>query len=294
MVKGVMESLKQNKSGNKRPEELTAKLEELKARLASLESALIAYSGGVDSTLLLKVAADVLGDKLTAVTAHSEVMPPHDYEEASKFAETLDVNYIVIKTDELQDENFVANPTDRCYHCKSMLFERLTEIAREKNIKWLLDGSNFDDITDYRPGSRAAKEFGVISPLKEAGLTKNDIRALSKEMSLPTWDKAASPCLASRVPYGQVITPEKLTRIGQSEEYLRSFGIKELRVRDHDDVARIEVPADKISLFLDETIREKIIDKLKALGYKYVALDLQGFRSGSLNEVLSIKSDRKK
>lgn len=290
-----MESInrkRQNMAGNNLSAELTSKFEKLKNKLAELENALIAYSGGVDSTLLLKVAADVLGKKLTAVTAHSEVTPPHDYEEAVIFAESLGVNYIVIKTDELQDANFVSNPPDRCYHCKSMLFKRLSEIAREKKIKWLLDGSNFDDITDYRPGSRAAKEFGVISPLKEAGLTKDEIRALSKEMSLPTWDKAASPCLASRVPYGQVITPEKLSRIGQSEEYLRTFGIKELRVRDHGDVARIEFPVDKMSLFLDETTRDKIIDKLKSFGYKYVALDLQGFRSGSLNEVLSIKTDR--
>lgn len=221
-----MESInrkRQNMAGNNLSAELTSKFEKLKNKLAELENALIAYSGGVDSTLLLKVAADVLGKKLTAVTAHSEVTPPHDYEEAVIFAESLGVNYIVIKTDELQDANFVSNPPDRCYHCKSMLFKRLSEIAREKKIKWLLDGSNFDDITDYRPGSRAAKEFGVISPLKEAGLTKDEIRALSKEMSLPTWDKAASPCLASRVPYGQVITPEKLSRIGQSEEYLRTF-----------------------------------------------------------------------
>ena len=290
-----MESInrkRQNMAGNNLSAELTSKFEKLKNKLAELENALIAYSGGVDSTLLLKVAADVLGEKLTAVTAHSEVTPPHDYEEAVKFAESLGVNYIVIKTDELQDTDFVSNPPDRCYHCKSMLFKRLSEIAREKKIKWLLDGSNFDDITDYRPGSRAAKEFGVISPLKEAGLTKDEIRALSKEMSLPTWDKAASPCLASRVPYGQVITPEKLSRIGQSEEYLRTFGIKELRVRDHGDVARIEFPVDKMFLFLDETTRDKIIDKLKSFGYKYVALDLQGFRSGSLNEVLGIKSDR--
>jgi len=279
-------------AGNNLSAELTSKFEKLKNKFAGLENALIAYSGGVDSTLLLKVAADVLGKKLTAVTAHSEVTPPHDYEEAVIFAESLGVNYIVIKTDELQDANFVSNPPDRCYHCKSMLFKRLSEIAREKKIKWLLDGSNFDDITDYRPGSRAAKEFGVISPLKEAGLTKDEIRALSKEMSLPTWDKAASPCLASRVPYGQVITPEKLSRIGQSEEYLRTFGIKELRVRDHGDVARIEFPVDKMFLFLDETTRDKIIDKLKSFGYKYVALDLQGFRSGSLNEALGIKSDR--
>jgi len=290
-----MESInrkRQNMAGNNLSAELTSKFEKLKNKLAELENALIAYSGGVDSTLLLKVAADVLGKKLTAVTVHSEVTPPHDYEEAVIFAESLGVNYIVIKTDELQDTDFVSNPPDRCYHCKSMLFKRLSEIAREKKIKWLLDGSNFDDITDYRPGSRAAKEFGVISPLKEAGLTKDEIRALSKEMSLPTWDKAASPCLASRVPYGQVITPEKLSRIGQSEEYLRTFGIKELRVRDHGDVARIEFPVDKMFLFLDETTRDKIIDKLKSFGYKYVALDLQGFRSGSLNEVLGIKSDR--
>jgi len=287
-----MGSVKENMTANKRSDELTAKLEKLKNRLAGLESALIAFSGGVDSTLLLKVAADVLGDKLTAVTAHSEVTPPHDYDEANELAESLGVNYIVIKTDELQDDNFVANPPDRCYHCKNMLFARLTDIAREMKIKWILDGSNFDDISDYRPGSKAAAEFGVISPLKEAGLTKDDIRALSKEMKLPTWDKAASPCLASRVPYGDTITPEKLTRIGRSEEYLRSFAIRELRVRDHGDVARIEIPADKMSLMLDRSKREKIIDKLKSFGYKYVALDLQGFRSGSLNEVLQNKSGR--
>ena len=287
-----MGSVKGNMTTNKRSDELTAKLEKLKNRLAGLESALIAFSGGVDSTLLLKVAADVLGDKLTAVTAHSEVTPPHDYDEANELAESLGVNYIVIKTDELQDDNFVANPPDRCYHCKNMLFARLTDIAREMKIKWILDGSNFDDISDYRPGSKAAAEFGVISPLKEAGLTKDDIRALSKEMKLPTWDKAASPCLASRVPYGDTITPEKLTRIGRSEEYLRSFAIRELRVRDHGDVARIEIPADKMSLMLDRSKREKIIDKLKSFGYKYVALDLQGFRSGSLNEVLQNKSGR--
>ncbi|MEW5923479.1 MAG: ATP-dependent sacrificial sulfur transferase LarE [Candidatus Zixiibacteriota bacterium] len=281
-----MESTKQYQEKANHPKGLAAKVEKLTERLASLESALIAYSGGVDSTFLLKIAAEVLKDKLTAVTSHSEVTPPGDFENAGAFAESLGVKYIVIKTDELADAEFTSNPLDRCYHCKSKLFQRLSEIAHEHNIKWLLDGANFDDISDYRPGAKAAGEFGVISPLKEAGLTKDEIRILSKEMNLPTWDKPASPCLASRVPYGQVITPEKLTRIGQSEAYLRTFGIKELRVRDHGDMARIEVPPENINMFLDESTREKIIDKLKSFGYKYVAVDLQGFRSGSLNEVL--------
>lgn len=284
-----MESIKQYQEKAHHPKGLAAKVQKLTTRLASLESALIAFSGGVDSTFLLKIAAEVLEDKLTAVTSHSEVTPPGDFENACAFAESLGVKYIVIKTDELSDIEFTSNPIDRCYHCKSKLFKHLSEIAHEHNIKWLLDGANFDDISDYRPGAKAAGEFGVISPLKEAGLTKGEIRILSKELNLPTWDKPASPCLASRVPYGQVITPEKLTRIGQSESYLRTFGIKELRVRDHDDMARIEVPPENMNLFLDEAIREKIIDKLKSFGYKYVALDLQGFRSGSLNEVLKHK-----
>ena len=289
-----MESIKQYQEKAHHPKGLAAKVQRLTKRLTSLESALIAYSGGVDSTFLLKIAAEVLKDKLTAVTSHSEVTPPGDFENASAFAESLGVKYIVIKTDEMADTEFTSNPIDRCYHCKSKLFHRLSEIAHEHNIKWLLDGANFDDISDYRPGAKAAGEFGVISPLKEAGLTKNEIRILSKELNLPTWDKPASPCLASRVPYGQVITSEKLTRIGQSETYLRTFGIKELRVRDHGDVARIEVPPENINTFLDEETREKIIDKLKSFGYKYVALDLQGFRSGSLNEVLKHKTENEK
>ncbi|PKK82569.1 MAG: TIGR00268 family protein [candidate division Zixibacteria bacterium HGW-Zixibacteria-1] len=287
-----MQSIKQYQEKANHPKGLAAKVQKLMKQLASLDSALIAYSGGVDSTFLLKIGADVLKDKLTAVTSHSEVTPPGDFEQASAFAESLGVKYIVIKTDELADAEFTANPIDRCYHCKHKLFEKLSEIAREHKIKWLLDGANFDDLSDYRPGARAAGEFGVISPLKEAGLTKDEIRILSKELNLPTWDKPASPCLASRVPYGQVITPEKLSRIGQSEEYLRTLGVRELRVRDHDDVARIEIPPESINLFLDESIREKIIDKLKSFGYKYVALDLQGFRSGSLNEVLKNRSTR--
>lgn len=265
---------------------LAGKLHELMENLEPLGSALLAYSGGVDSTFLLKVCSDVLKDKVIAVTAHSDLSPPGELEAAEAYARSFGVKHVVVTTDELRDSTFVANPPDRCYHCKSKLFQKLSEIARSQGIRCVLDGSNADDMSDYRPGTRAAKEFGVLSPLKEAALTKEDIRMLSREMNLPTWDKPASPCLASRIPYGHMITLEKLARIANAEEFLRSYGIRELRVRDHGDIARIEVPKDRLCLFLDQAVVGDIINKFRSLGYKYVTLDLQGFRTGSMNEVL--------
>jgi uncharacterized protein len=281
-----IEPITRRPADNIHSDRLVSKLHALKEILAPLGSALVAYSGGVDSTFLLKVCSDVLNDKVIAVTAHSDVSPPRELEEAKAYARSLGVKHVVVTTDELGDSAFVANPSNRCYHCKSKLFKNLSEIAGSHGIKRVLDGSNADDMSDYRPGTLAAKEFGVLSPLKEAALTKDDIRVLSREMNLPTWDKPASPCLASRIPYGHVITVNKLTRIANAEEFLRSYGIRELRVRDHGDIARIEVPKDRLCLFLDQAIVGDIISKFKSLGYKYVTLDLQGFRTGSMNEVL--------
>lgn len=267
------------------------KLEKLKNILSHMKSVLVAFSGGVDSSFLLKVAYDVLKDKAIGATAYSPVNPSGEYEEACRFATLIGVKHFTINTNELDDPQFVANPPERCFHCKSELFEKLTEIAGENNLACVVDGSNFDDIKDYRPGTKAAKKFKVRSPLKEVKLTKPEIRALSKEMNLPTWDRPASPCLASRIPYGCSITMEKLSRIDRAENFLRSFGVRELRVRDHDGIARIEVPAEKIHLFVNDSVRTKVIEKLKSLGYKYVTVDLQGYRTGSMNEVLKIDRD---
>ena len=263
---------------------LEEKLDSLKKTLKSLESVVIAYSGGVDSTFLSKVAFDVLGDNALAVTAKSETYPRSEFEEAIKFAGEMGVKHEAIVSEELDIPEFSDNPVNRCYYCKKELFAKLKETAKERGFKHVVDGSNYDDLDDYRPGMQAVEELGVRSPLKEAGMTKDDIRELSKRMGLPTWDKPSFACLSSRFPYGNKITREKLTAVGEAEIFLRNLGIRQLRVRHHDKIARVEVAEEDMETLFRH--REQIVEKLKELGYNYVTMDLQGYRTGSMNEVL--------
>lgn len=265
---------------------LATKLTVLRGRLRDLGSVLIAYSGGVDSAFLLKVAVDELGQQALAVTADSETIPRSELEHARELAQSLGANHLVVGTNEMCDPDFVANPPERCFHCKKTLFGTLTDLAAEKGIEHVLEGSNLSDLSDYRPGMKAVDQFKVISPLKEAGLTKDDIRRLSKQLDLPTWDKPAAPCLSSRIPYGSIITSDKLHRIEEAEKFVRGLGFRIFRVRDHDDIARLEVTAEDLPRFITGKVADDVVEKLKSLGYRYVTVDLAGFRSGSLNDVL--------
>ena len=266
--------------------QLSSKLKRLEAILSDMQSVLVAYSGGTDSTFLLKVASNVLGGRAIAVTASSATYTPQELEEARKNTELIGAKHIIVHTNELDDPDFASNPPDRCYYCKKELFTKLFELAQQHSLNYVIDGSTCDDEKDFRPGTRAAVEFRVRSPLKDAGFTKEEIRMLSKDMNLPTWDKPPLPCLSTRFPYGTQITKEKVVRVGRAEELLAGFGIRQLRVRDHDNIARIEVPRKDMPMFLDEEISKQIIENFKALGYTYVTLDIQGYRMGSMNEPL--------
>jgi uncharacterized protein len=270
------------------PDTLNKKFGSLKQILKELESVVVAYSGGVDSTLLLKAAVDILGtENVIACISAGIVEPTHVLKRARKIAKDFGVRLQTIDADELKDPNFVANKADRCFHCKSHLCQELQEIAKEKGLKHVLFGTNLDDLDDFRPGNRAMKVFGVRSPLAEAGLTKKDIRALSRKMGLETADVPSSPCLASRLAYGLEISKKRLNQIEQAENFLRELGLIEFRVRHHDTIARIEVHPEDFKKISTEPNRTKIIQKLKSLGFKYITIDLQGFRSGAMNEALS-------
>ena len=265
---------------------MAGKLGLLKEYIASLESVAVAFSGGVDSTLLLKVAHDVLGDKAIAVTAKSVSFPERELNEAKTFCADNNIKQIICESEELEIEGFRDNPRNRCYLCKKELFTKILAIARENNIANVVEGSNLDDLGDYRPGLQAIEELGIKSPLRAAGLSKAEVRELSWELGLKTWDKPSFACLASRFVYGERITPEKLNMVGKAEDLLISLGFKQVRVRIHGDIARIEVLPEDFARIIQDDTRTKIYDTLKNLGFSYVTLDLKGYRTGSMNETL--------
>jgi pyridinium-3,5-biscarboxylic acid mononucleotide sulfurtransferase len=267
---------------------LDEKYELLKQNLKKLKKAIVAYSGGVDSTFLLKVAVDVLGsENVLACIGISSSLSKTQYKRAIEFAQFIGAKVKEVKVQEIYDAEYAANSPDRCFYCKSHLYSVLKEIAQENKYSNVICGCNFDDKDDFRPGNMAADIRGVLSPLMEAEMTKDDIRQMSRKLNLPTSDLPASPCLASRIIYGLKITRQRLKQVEEAEEYLRELGFVEFRVRHHDTIARIEVNLKDLTKIISEPYRQKIIDKMKSIGFKFVTVDLQGFRSGSLNETLT-------
>jgi pyridinium-3,5-biscarboxylic acid mononucleotide sulfurtransferase len=270
-------------------EPIETKLTALKQIFAEMGRALIAYSGGVDSTLAAKVAYDVLGNKSLAVTAVSPSLLPEELTEASLQAATIGIAHELVTTRELDDPNYASNPVDRCYFCKSELHDTLKPLALERGYTYIVDGINADDLGDYRPGIQAAQERGVRSPLAEVGMTKAEVRQLAKRLGLQVWDKPAQPCLSSRFPYGEEITIAKLQRVGRAEMYLRRLGYRDLRVRSSGDTARIELPDNRIEEFMTNIDRPQLVATFQELGFLFVTLDLEGFRSGKLNRELETR-----
>lgn len=261
---------------------LEAKYQRLRAILADMGGVVIGMSGGVDSVLLASVACEVLGDRALAITADSPSLPRRELKEAEELAQRIGIRHRAIKTEEVKDPHYAANPVNRCYYCKSELFTQLDQLAHEMGFRWVTYGENFDDGGDHRPGSVAAGEHGVRAPLKEAGLTKAEIRALAQQLELPVWDKPAFACLASRFPYGSKITPEKLAQVEAAEDLLWDLGIRQFRVRHHGDIARIEVEREQMPKLLDHA--DWIVEKYRQIGFTFVAMDLAGYRRGSMNQ----------
>lgn len=266
---------------------LHQKYQALQQLLTQYGSVAVAFSGGVDSAFLLYVAHETLGDRALAVTARSLSFPRWEQSDAENFCKRYGIPQAVVETGSLQADTFRKNPPDRCYHCKKAIFTALGQLAVRRGLAVVVDGSNLDDMSDYRPGHRAIQELGVRSPLREAGLSKAEIRALSQELELPTWDKPSFACLASRFVYGEEITDKKLQMVEQAEQLLLGLGFRQLRVRIHGSMARIELLPEDISRFMEPEIRQPVYDRLKSLGFSYVTLDLGGFRTGSMNETLS-------
>ena len=262
------------------------KEQNLRRLMRDMQTVLVAYSGGVDSAFLALIATQELGEKAVCVMGISPSVAQNQRHDAEKIAQDFNFNYLSIQTEELENPNYQANPTNRCYFCKSELYGKLAPLAKEKNIEFILDGANLDDTNDYRPGREAAQEKGIRSPLVEVGLTKSEIRQLSKKYNLPTWDKPASPCLSSRIAYGIPVSIERLSKVEKGEEFLGGLGLREFRVRNHGELARLEIAPNEMKKVLDKEITDLIAEKFRELGFKYVTLDLHGYRTGAMNEVL--------
>ena len=264
-----------------------AKARQLEALLKDMGGVLVAFSGGVDSSVLLAAARKALGDGVVAATGRSASFPAHDLESARTVSSKLGVRWITLESGELDDQRYKGNPPNRCYFCKKNLFARLLERASEEGLPFVIEGSNTDDLNDVRPGLAAVRELGIRSPFLEAGVGKEMIRSLAKHYGLPNWDKPSSPCLASRIPYGEQITPERLQRIDRSEALLRGLGFRQLRVRDHGALARVEVMSEDMERLLEPRLREAVVAACKNAGYTYVTLDLQGYRTGAMHEAVN-------
>lgn len=272
------------------PVELKGRYDKLLEKIREMNSVVVAFSGGVDSTFLLAAAREALGNRVLAVTARSATYPEEECRKAMSLADRLGVRTQVIQTSEMADPAFTSNPANRCFFCKKTLFSALKELALNEGYKAVVEGSNADDLNDYRPGMQAAEELGIRSPLVEVGFTKHHIRTVSRALGLSTWDKPALACLASRIPYGEEITRDRLKRINQAEALIRSHGVSQVRVRDHGAVARIEIALDEFERLIRPKHREEITIALKALGYKYISLDLEGYRAGAMNESMPLES----